>query len=271
MITADGKTRIKRFFAGMEDSVADSIGVGIGNDASITGLLDFELTHTDITLISYDFVEDQVVFKTSLPPDLDAQIYEVALLGNVNDDSGSDMLTTFDSDDEVWSAGTFDATYARIGADALVLAPTASATLEATQNVYLDLSSNGGADQFQIAFNSLDANTSAVKFRFYTDSSNYYEYNVTPISIGYNIFKINKNAGTVTGSPAWNNITQIGVLATAGAGGAARVDFDGLRIQSDIIASAEYILIAREVLSTPYAKVAGRSQDIEYYMPVSFV
>lgn len=273
MISTDGKTFIKRALTGA--GFARSLAVGVGPKAEAVGdtALNFEIARVDITLVSYDFVNGRVVFKGALPPNLSAKIYEVGLWSQLSNIAAGEYysraLASFDST-ELWSVGTFQVTNARVGIDALRLAPTTSATSTSLwTDLFLDLSGNSGADKFSVAFFNGNANAASVKFRFKTDASNYYTFSIATPPTGYQVTQIAKSTATLTGTPSWASITSMEVEVVAGAGGAAAVDFDGIRIEDVDTLNPDYIMVSRELLAAPVTKTAGRAMDVEFYLPVT--
>lgn len=273
MISTDGKLFIKRALTNA--GFARSIGVGVGPKVEAVGdtALNFEIIRVDITLISYDFVNGRIVFKGALPQNLSAKIYEVGLWSQLSNiaagEFNSRALASFDST-EFWSVGTFQTANARVGVDALRLAPTTSATSTSVlTDLFIDLSGNSAADKLSVAFYNGNANAASVKMRFKTDASNYYTFSIATPPTGYQVTQLAKSTATVTGTPVWNNITALEVEVVAGAGGAAAVDFDGIRIEDIDTLNPDYVMVARELLASPVTKVLGRMQDIEYYLPVT--
>jgi len=276
VITTKGKLIVKRYLAKQIADIARSISVGVGQTAESTSstLLQFEMGRSDINIVSFDYVNNKLVFKASIPQELSGKIYEVGIWSQPTSTAAgnytSRLLTSFDSASEVWSTGTFQSANARLGADALRLAPSASATaVSAMTNLFLDLSGNSGADQFNIAYYNGNAFTANFKVRFKTDASNYYTIQVTSPATGYQVSVVNKSAATTTGAPSWANITSIEVEVVATSGGAAAFDFDGLRIEDTDTIDSNYVLVARELLGSPVTKVAGRVMDIEFSLPVT--
>jgi hypothetical protein len=276
MITTKGKLHIKRYLAHQVGDIARSISVGAGPVAENVAhtALQFEMGRADITLVSFDYVNNKIVFKASIPQDISGKIYEVAIWSQTQSTSAgeftSKLLSSFDSAGEVWSTGTFQTANARLGVDALRLAPATSGTAtSALTNLFIDLSGNSGADMFSVAYYNSNANAANFKVRFKTDASNYYTITVTSPATGYQISTVAKSAATVTGTPSWANITSIEVEVVAGAGGAASFDFDGLRIEDTDTIDPNYVMVARELLGAPVTKVAGRVMDIEFALPVT--
>lgn len=280
MITEDGKIYIKRFLAGFAPSIAQSVAFGIG-DAAETATdtaLQFEVGRSEVSIISYDYDADNIVFKAPVPDDFGGSIYEVALYSNIVDPTGngSQIITTFDSVTESWldaSAGT-DETYtsvsSRIGVDSLSHTPAASTTKSSElTGLYINLSSLLDEDKIILAFYSDNANTANVAFRLETSASNYFEYVVSSPTVGYHIETLSKNSATLTGNPSWDNITGIRVLTTASSTGAAHVEFDGVRVQTSIIPDPDHVLVARAVLPTPFVKEEGKTMDIEIPLGVN--
>lgn len=281
MLTTEGRTYIKRYLAGQVPAIAQCIAFGLGSRAESASdtSLQFEFGREQITLTSYDFVNNKVIFKAALDSDYSGTIYEVALYSQLENPVaglfGSRLISTFDSDSESWvdssgSAATFSTSTARIGGDSLSHTPVAEATTTSTwSDLFLDLSGHSSADVFSLAYNIANTNTSSIVLRFMTDSSNYYTITRTTPGIGYRIDTFTKGSAVATGSPSWENITSVQVATTATAGGAASVAFDGLRIEDVDTISTEYVMVARELLSTPYVKQEGMTQEVEFALAVN--
>lgn len=281
-ITLDGKTHIKRYLAGFVPAISQSIAFGAGgkSESSSDTKLQFEVGRSDVTLVSYDFVNNLLIFKATVPEDFGGTVYEVAIYSlpanAAAGEFGSRILTTFDSATETWvdassgTAATFDGTATRIGADSLKHTPALSTTKTDTQQaVNMDLSGYSAADQFVLAANAGNAFTSAAKVLFLTDVSNYYTVNFGALSSGYNIIAVNKSSATATGTPNWEDITEIRVATTSTSGGASSVNYDGLRVEDSDTLNTDYVMVSRELLTTPYAKVDGMTQEIEYSLAVN--
>jgi len=270
MLTIAGKSHIKRYLAQYVPSIAGAVAVGVGTraEAGTDFGLQFEIIRAPITLITYDFATNKIVYKATLPADLVAQIYEVGLFSTYQDTVagvfGTRLITDFNSA-EGWASGVFSATGARIGVDGLSHTPALSATTStALSNVILDLGGYSGADIFSIAINVENANTSSLRVRFKTDSSNYYDLNIGAQTSGYKVIDIVKGGATTTGSPDWAAISEIEVTTVSGAGGASAVTWDGIMIQDTDTVNLDYTLVARKVLSSPIDKIANQAQDIEF-------
>lgn len=281
MITNEGKTYIKRYLASQVPAIAQCIAFGIGGkaEAATDTALQFEMGRVNTSLTSYDFVGDKVIFKAVLPDDLAGKIYEVAVFSQTENplagNYASKLLASFDSDSETWTdvntnaEGVYSTAAARIGGDSLSLTPAAGATAAFVLNdVLYDLSGNSGADRFVFAYN-IGANVSTVQVRFRTDVNNYYYFTLSAPAATYRIDQFTKGNAGVTGTPSWSNITGIEVRVVATAGGAAAVDFDGIRIEDADTVNPEYVMVARELLATPFVKTEGKVQEIEFSLGVS--
>lgn len=275
MITNEGKLHIKRYLAGIVPNIGQQIGFGLGSTAEVIGSTDlqFEVDRSNILVVSYDFENDRLIFKAEVPETYAGKIYEVALFYGVPP-YNTKMLTTFDSPTEVWvtdsGAPVFNSTNTRIGIDSLRLTPALSTTSTSiVSSMNFDLSENSSSDKFLLAFNNGNTNAQTVAVRLKTDASNYYTLTVTNPASGYIISEILKSAATVTGTPSWANITSIDVLVTSKSSGASQVDFDGFRIQDQSTIRQNYTLVSREVLPSPFTKVEGMVQEIEFTLDVT--
>lgn len=281
MITTNGRLYAIRYLAGHVPAIGSCIAYGIGGSAENVNdtALQFEIGRAEVVLASPDFVNNRIIYKAVLPDDFSAKVYEVALFSQLENplagNFGSKVLASFDSDSETWTdastaaAGTYSNTNSRIGGDSLRLAPAASSTAAFVLNdVLFDLSGNSGSDIFKLAY-QVGSNVSSVQIRFRTDASNYYSFTLTSPGAGYRIDSFSKGNAVVTGSPSWENITGIEVRVVATSGGAAVVDFDGIRIEDVDTVNPEYVMVARDLLSTQYVKTEGRTQEIEFSLAVS--
>mgnify|MGYP006192780259 CR=1 FL=1 len=277
MITTEGSLHIKRFLTGSVGTIAQSIALGVGTAAESAGstALDFEVVRADIHLVSYDFTLNKLVFKATLPEDFIGTVYEAGLwsqsANTLAHDYGSRLLVSFE-DYEGWNATLSPAATnaGRFGEDVLVHTPAASATVTAIlSDQVLDLSGNSAADSFSFAYNVGNANTAGITIRFYTDDANYYGFNLGAQTAGYKVTKMTKGIAQVTGVPNWGNITQVRVITTSTAGGASNVSYDAIRIEDVDTVNPEYVLVARDLLATPYSKTESTPQDIEFTLGVT--
>lgn len=276
MITANGRTFIKRYLAGQSGTLVGAIGVGIGNAAPTLNdaRMQFEIARVPVAVTDYDFANDALIFKGTLDGEVEGVIYEVGLwTAEVNATAGnqeSRLITTFDSETEDWDIETFDTANTRIGVDSLKHAPAASGTSASVlTGITLDLSDFTSLDTIVMAFYVANANTANCKVRFRTDASNYYEFTVTSPTSGYKFVSFQKGTAAVVGTPNWQNINEIEIRTTATSGGSASVQYDGLRIEDVDTIAPDYGLVARAVLGIPITKAEGIVRDVEYALPVT--
>lgn len=282
MITNEGKNYIKRYLAGQVPSIARSIAFGIGGAAENVAdtKLGFEAGRTNVTLVSYDFVTNKLIFKASVDETFDGKIYEAALYstdaGTLSGEYPSKVITTFDADLEDWAdvtsgnVSTFTATGARLGNDSLYHNQAASTTKsDALTALSLDLDGYSAADKFVFAFNVQNTATSSIRFQFHTDASNYYQFALGAQTVGYKIVEATKGSALVTGAPNWANITEIRVSSTSTAGGASQLGFDGIRIDDADTYDQDYVMVSRELLAAPFTKEEGKTQEIEFSLDVN--
>lgn len=277
MITTEGKLHIKRYLAGMNLSLATAIAYGAGSSSESASdiALQLETGRSPIILSTYDFVNDNIVYKATVTDDFAGVIYEIGLYSNLDTigDYSSRAITTFDSGSETWltggSAATFTTTGTRVGVDSLSHTPAGNgSSTSILDGLALDFFGDSGADRFVFAFNNGNTNASTINFRFKTDASNYYTFTVSNPSAGYQIVPLTKASATVTGSPDWSSISAIEVNTNSKAAGASAVNFDAIRIENDS-ASPEYVLIDRKVLSTPITVEPNIPYDIEFNLKVN--
>ena len=281
MITNLGKTHIKRYLAGWEPDLARSIAFGVGESAPNPSQdrLDYEIGRTDISLISYNYIDDKLIFKGVMDETFDGVIYEVGLYSSEAGEAstvGSRLLLSFDSDTEFWTQGGVPANYSttntRIGNDSMVVAPSASGTVVSTyENILMDLSGYTSADTFGFAFYSANTNVASLSARFYTDQTNYYTVTVAggSIATGFNLIDVPIAQSVPTGAPRWSEITTVEIIVVASGAGAANVQMEGVRVEDRDGTEIGQILIARTKLVVPFTKVAGTIQEVEFPLGVS--
>lgn len=271
---------IKRVLAGWESFVGQSISFGIGSSPEAVGdtRLEFETAREDVKLVSYDFTEDRLVFKASVPAGLAGSIYEIGLYSHKIDNAGwqfgSRVISTFDSATEEWMVGGAPAAYtttgSRTGIDSMRLEAAASGSQTGIlDGIFLDLADGSVSDLMSFALNTEDANTSSISVRFKSDAANYFQFSLIPSGTGYQILTATKASATVTGTPRWAEISSIEVVLNATAGGTAAVSLDAIRIDSATPPGQRNVLVAREVLTVPYVKEEGKIQEIEFSLGVN--
>lgn len=275
MITSGGKLHIKRYLSRQVGTIGGAVAVGIGSTPVTTSdaRLGLEIARADVSLVTYDFTTDRLIFKASIPTEFVGKIYEIGLwsvgMDNMAGNYGSRILAHFESEEQ-WDTGTYDATNTRVGTYSLRLSPAAGATAASTRGggIY-DFSGYSSNDAFLLGYYVNNSFASAIRLRLMTDASNYYQFTVSSPPTGYNISTLTKGSAAVTGSPNWSNITSIRLEVTSTGGGAASVDFDALRVEDLDPYNPDYVLVAREVLPTPAVKIAGRPQEIEFAVAVN--
>lgn len=277
MITNEGKLHIKRYLAGMVPSIAQSIALGIGVRAEAAGdtSLQFEVDRSNVLITSYDFVNNKLIFKASVPSTFAGKVYEAAIYSlPATTTNGSKLISTFDSETEIWVTNsgvpTFTTTNARIGIDSLNHTPAASATSSSVlSNLLLDLSEYSASDYFNFAFNNANTNVNTLSVRFKNDNSNYYTISTSNPAAGYNFVTATKGSAVATGTPNWATINSIEVITNSKAAGASNVDWEGLRIEDGDITDPAYVMVARELISVPFTKQNGSTQEVEFALDVS--
>lgn len=282
MITTEGTLHVKRYMAGFVPSIALSMAFGVGESPEAAGdtKLQFEVGRSDIELTSYDFIADKLVFKATLDEGFDATLYEVALYSSEADvaagEFGSRLLTSFDSDTEVWMQASNPATYTtentRIGANSVTVTLTTNGSSTVSQEgIVWDFSGYSAADEFVFAFYCDNGNAESIRYRFLTDASNYYDFTVPAASIttGFNLVRVLKGAAVSTGAPNWGSVTRLEVTSTAKNIGGVVINHEGIRIEDMDTVSPGYVMVARSLLAVPFDKVAGRIQEIEFPLGVT--
>src|SRR6478609_9273718 len=128
---------------GAVPSIADQIAVGVDTATESAGdkRLAFEIAREDISIVSYDFVNDKLIFKSPMP-NVAMTVEEICLIAQQNGPQNyGRLLSTFDSATEDWTGATWlAANNVRIGVDALNHTPSASGSTTSTGSLVMDLS-----------------------------------------------------------------------------------------------------------------------------------
>lgn len=275
VITNIGRITALNAIAGKRKGFAESIVVGIGNTSALATnkKLDFLVSGADISTIITDPVNEKVYFKAVLPVGDQYEVYELGCYTsrfNSSAQSGANqgaLLNNFNSSTPWIStvgSHTISSTNSRLDADSIQYSLSSSSTGTGYVSTSLDLSDLPADTIFSLAYYT--NNIADVVLRFKNDSSNYYTYDAASVTNGYHISEFLKSSFVATGTPTWNNITQIELSATA-TGSAGTFSIDGLRY--DIPNNNENGLLSRAVLSSPIQKMSGLTMDIEYVLELN--
>jgi hypothetical protein len=277
MISTPGKRHIKRYLAGFVPALAESVAIGVGSLAPAIDQqsLQLEIARVPIDLTSFDFINNNLVFKATLPAELIGKIYEVALYSRFDESSikefGSKNITTFDSSSEIWFTGAALSVYstnARVGLDGLLHQAAVSGSKTSVTDSLTDFSGYSQQDKFVLAFNNSNANLSSITLRFKNDAANYYTYTLSTPALGYNIAEFTKGTAVGTGTPDWSNIVQTEVQSNSNASGASEVVFDSIRVNTAFV-DPDYVMISRIVPAEPVVKIDSVSKEIEFALKVN--
>lgn len=269
LITTAGKKALLEYAARYSRQLIGSLAVGVGSTAANVAdiALAFEVQRSALSGTSVDYVNSAVVYKATLPSNLAMTIYEVGAfsLEAETESYGSQLIQSFDENNDAWSAGTFVATNSRLGKALQITAAIGASTTSSLTNLYIDLSGYSGSDKFITATRANNGSVSSAEIRFVTSAGNYYRLDlVSPASGTYAITSFNKSAAVKIGSPDWANITQIDIVVNSTGGGSASMDFDAIRIEDVDSNNEEDVLVSRAVLGAPVVKESGLPLEIEY-------
>lgn len=273
MITDEGRIYLKGYQAGINPQFVTDVAFGIGETtptADDTGL-DFEVERQRVSLVSLDYANSRIIIKGPLGPEIIGTVYEVGVFASVSTgtDIESRVITTINSETESWlTNGTtpvFSTGTSRLGVDSLQHTPGASTSSLSNLSVEsMDLGDYAATDLFTVAYNVANANTNDIQIRFSTDNANYYTKSLGVQTAGYKVAEMSKGSFTAVGSPSWANLTSVSLITVSKSSGASDVTFDGIRLEHYNPTNKSSILIAREVLDTPFTRDGGKNQEVEF-------
>jgi hypothetical protein len=297
MITKFGKRFIASYLANMVAFTKQDIAIGIAGSSDYASSdnntrLGFEYYRLPATFGSIDIQTDgggnstySVVYKTTLPQDIAGVIKEIALYPGSRT-SANNFDSKFLSDFEnnlIWenlseqnpalvaySEDTPEYPVPRIGSSlVLVEVPASSSDEYITDIAPLNLSGYSANDSLSLVYKE-DANLSSIKIKLYSSDTSYFMATINGGgTVAEKIANIQLSALTSHNNPT-SSIVKIGVQVTASASGDTELYLDGLRINDEDTFDPTFGMIARDVLSTPLEKKAGKPVDIEYRIGLTF-
>ena len=291
-ITVAGRAIITKSLMGLVPSFGNAIGVGIGNTANTINSfnlvednsLEFEVARTQVSASDLDVTQNNnlLVYSTVLNVPEAFTIHEVGLFPTITNTSFTGVrnstIFTFDSVDVFTRFGsasaarmTIDAN-ARLGTD-LFYVPDMDGvnsylkySFTPGELLYLDYYSS--QDIFRLAGYNPANQSSSVYFRFYSDSTNYYELIFNTSSSGYFMSTVTKDSAILSGTPNWNNVAFTDFWQSGGTEG---IYLDALRVGTgSYFLDTTTGMVSRAVLQSPLRKPSSVPLTIEYSLGLGF-
>lgn len=294
MITKFGKRFITSYLANGLSFNKKDLAIGIGSTAATVNDTDlnFEFYRSGVFLGSTDIQTNPstgqttyaVVYKTTLPTDVEGVISEIGLFPTTtlsNTDYSSRYISSFE-DPTMWTDANGDQPTTVNSPTPQIGSSYFSITAQANQRNYyqistsFDMSGYGVNDTISIAFNQTDLHLDYVYVRFYSSSTAYKEIRFAgTASIGNKILTTSisnllNSTYSSTDAVDFSSITTIEVGIKAKNSNSEAL-LDGLKINDDNTYNSQYGLISRSVLTTPIVKQLGVEMDIEYKINLGFL
>ncbi len=282
MITKFGKRFLTNLIAGNTKGFNKNIAIGIDSTAATENdtRLGFEFYRTPVIFGSTEIqtIDDvstySVVFKASIPQDVEGQINEIGLypadrssINNFDSKFLTDFSNYLDWTDEDLFKADFSTNNPRIGNNLVVMQSDGPSANEYFYNIdNLDISGYSVNDTLRIAYTKIDDNLESIKIRFYSSSTEYFEYEITPpAGTGHQITDdISMSlvyAGTTTPSPDKTLINKIGITITPSGTDTTYVGFDGIRINDEDTFDPFFGLISRSVIINTTTITGNSGED----------
>jgi hypothetical protein len=248
MITTAGRTAIRRYFAGYESNIVDTIAIGIGSSSG--EVMGCEWARFPIAVVGTDVDNNRVIFKSSSPINVVGGIYEIGIIQGGGGNMKDIILSTFTSEEESWTGNySFTVTNSRLNQGLKV---TANNTASTALNP-ISLAVTADKDQLQIAGFASAAGTVKVTLEFSNGATAQGTFSVPN---GYGIVNINRTSLTKTGTVDWQSVVKITVNPT--------VDYTVDILKVKVVNPWNETLVARTVLTTPQITDTSLPLDIEY-------
>lgn len=292
-LTTNGRTIAIKSLLGLIPNFAGTLAYGISDKQNTidnttklitNNCLQFELGRAGVIGSSLDISNnnDILVYTAVLNDPYQYQIYEVGLfpsqINNSNIGLAGSTIFDFDRVDLFNKFGTasgaflIEAIEARIGTSLFYMPETdgtnSYVSYSSTDNTLSSLNQYTSQDTFRLAGFDSNIQSSSVMFRFYSDTTNYYDFVFpTPTSSGYFISEIEKGSAAITGNPSWSNITSARIWQNS----SSALYLDGLRIDiGSYVIDTTTGMISRAVLPSPIKKPAGIPLTVEYSLALDF-
>jgi hypothetical protein len=251
LITADGKTALRRSIASVGASIADTIVVGLGDAAGES--MQCEWARFPITNVGTNPDSSQVIFKSSGNIGLIGQVREVGLLQGAGGISNDVYLSYFNTTEDSWDNTNFVTTNSRLDTG---LSLDANATASTPLN-NVDVSKFSQQDSLVLAGNAGGSGTVKVTLEFDNGATAQASFTV---SAGYKIVSIAKYTMAKTGNVDWKPATKLTINTTT--------PFTADLLKFTVTDPVSEILIARKVLQTPFTTGTTLPLEIEYPLGV---
>jgi len=297
LITKFGKRFLTTYLAGNVSFSNKDLAIGIADGTDLAAAdtntrLGFEFYRLPVSFGSVDIqtvsgtTTYSVVYKATVPQDVAGIIKEIGLYPGTRtsvNNYDSRFLSDFENNREWYDSSsnnpiTVTSPTPRIG-DTMVehkfdTGDTSSTTKEFKYDIgQLDLSGYSVNDNLTLAYNRANTNSSQIRIKFYSSTSDYFYGDIAPSGTGNKIDTISMSDifTNQTGTPDAASISTIGIQVTrTSAASAATIYLDGLRINDQDTFDPTFGLISRSVLGSSITKVAGRPIDIEYKITLGF-
>lgn len=297
LITKFGKRFLTTYLAGNVSFSNKDLAIGIADGTDLAAAdtntrLGFEFYRLPVSFGSVDIqtvsgtTTYSVVYKATVPQDVAGIIKEIGLYPGTRtsvNNYDSRFLSDFENNREWYDSSsnnpiTVTSPTPRVG-DTMVehkfdTGDTSSTTKEFKYDIgQLDLSGYSVNDNLTLAYNRANTNSSQIRIKFYSSTSDYFYGDIAPSGTGNKIDTISMSDvfTNQTGTPDAASISTIGIQVTrTSAASAATIYLDGLRINDQDTFDPTFGLISRSVLGSSITKVAGRPIDIEYKITLGF-
>lgn len=284
MITKFGKRFLTDFIAGNVAFNNKDLAIGIANEieyplSTSNSRLGFEFYRIPVRFGGIDIdttvnpIKYTAIFSTTLPTNMSGKINELGIYpSNRTSKSNYDskFITDFESPLDWDNTPELDEVNFRVGDSALIFKSDGTSEKEYKSIISgFDLVGYSNWDSLTLSYRVNNSYLSNIKVRFYTTTSDYFQFQFNQTSIGNHIQSLDLSSMTTFGTPDRANINTIGVVISA-SGGEASVSLDGLRINDEDTFDPSYGLVARSILPSEIEKVFGREMFIEFKIDVAF-
>lgn len=271
MITKFGRRFLTNLLAGNVNNLNKDIAIGIDSTSATENdtRLGFEFYRLPVLFGATEIQTENdqttysIIFKTSLPQDVEGHIYEIGLypsdrtsINNFDSKFLTDFSNYLDWTDTDLFKADFSTNNPRIGNNLVIMQSNGNSNNEYTYNIdNLDLSGYGPNDTLRVAYTKLDNNLTSIILKLYSSSTQYFEYVIlAPSGTGHKITTdipmSTIYAGATEIAPDKSMINKIGITIVPSGSDTTYVGFDGIRINDEDTFDPFFGLISRSIVIT---------------------
>jgi len=231
IITNYGKEIIGKYMSGEVSTWAESMAFGTGTSSpSFTDTsLDLEFWRGDVYSKSYNTSSRKISLRCTIPSTVSGKIYEIGVYSASEglNFAFSPVICTFDTTVQNWGQVASEAARSGVGQSSVLLQPPGY-LVSAKSDLRGDFAAFNNDTIFSLGYEIVTGSISNIGIRLMSNDQNFREFSFSPPTGSHTNLYETKSWSladfSITGNPAWQEISSIQITAT----GEGSVMFDVL-------------------------------------------